>query len=802
MTKKTRLLIIEDLSSDVELIRRELRTLGQPFEIRVVQDEAGLRRELAAFKPDVVLSDYMLPRFNGMAALKVVQSVDPDLPFIVVTGSMNELVAVECMRAGAWDYVIKEKLDRLVPSIHFALQKKGLDEDKKRVRQALEESEERYRYLFEHSPIPLWEEDFSALVAFLEKLFDDGVKREDLGAYFEGHPEALLECARLVKVADVNQATVSLYGAESKEELLGALDKIFTEKSLEVFKEEALALAAGKERFETEIQQKTLQGDLIDIYLGLSVRKKTDYRQVLVATTDISSIKRAEKEREHLMSQISDQARQMQEILDTVPDGIFLMDAHCRVLAANPVARTLLTDLADASEGQVISRLGNRPLNELLGVPTKDLRHEIASGGRFFEVVARPTGESDHPQGWVIVIRDVTNMRETQKRLQLQERLAAVGQLAAGIAHDFNNILGVILLYTQMEENTQNLPSSTRKRLKTIARQADRASKLVEQILDFSRRSLLERYPLDLKSFLKEEIKLLKRTFPENIKIMLDCAPDACMINADPTRLQQAILNLMVNARDVLPNGGTLRVDLDVFHFSDTREAPLPEMAPGEWNRLTIADDGPGIPFEIQSRIFDPFFTTKAPGRGTGLGLSQVYGIVKQHRGYISVESKKGKGTTFTIYFPALSVQKVEQPPAEVSDTPKGNGEVILMVEDNENLLEVMKEILELSNYRVLSAVNGQDALEVLERNQRGLSEEKPGIALVISDLVMPVMGGRELFQAVTKQYPSIRMILMSGYPLNQSLEDVNREDLAGFLQKPVNTEKLCKAVARALGKG
>jgi PAS domain S-box-containing protein len=401
---------------------------------------------------------------------------------------------------------------------------------------------------------------------------------------------------------------------------------------------------------------------------------------------DVTERKRAEAERERLLSQIQFQARRMQQVLDTVPEGVFLLHADGRIVLANPVAETGLAILARSRVGDVVTRLGDRPLAELLTSPPRGLWHEARADGHIFEIVTRPMENGPEPEDWVVIVRDVTKARETQLWTQQQERLVALGQLASGIAHDFNNIMATIVLYAQMAARTRDLPDRLREWMETINQQAQHATRLIQQILDFSRRAVLDRCPVDLLPLVKEQIEIFRRTLPENIQVELSYGADIYTVHADPTRVQQVLMNLAVNARDAMPDGGTLRVELEIVMFERRRDAPLPEMEPGKWVKIVVADTGTGIPADVLPHIFDPFFTTKSPRVGSGLGLSQVHGIVVQHTGYVHVESEVGAGTTFTVYLPALEANPIEtldDDGAPLSSF-KGSGETILLVEDNE----------------------------------------------------------------------------------------------------------------------
>jgi two-component system cell cycle sensor histidine kinase/response regulator CckA len=381
-------------------------------------------------------------------------------------------------------------------------------------------------------------------------------------------------------------------------------------------------------------------------------------RAVLISALDITDRMQAELERERLLAQIREQAQRTRHILDTVPEGVLLLDADEQIMLVNPVAERELVALSDARTGDTLTRLGDRPLAELLTSPPRGLWHEVAADDRSFQVIARPLENGPIPTGWVLVIRDVTQQRQIEQRVQQQERLAAVGQLAAGIAHDFNNIMAAIVLYAQMTTRMEGLPTVVWERMETIDQQARYATKLIQQILDFSRQAVLERRPLDLIPLLKEHVKLLKRTLPESIEVRLDYEPDEYAtpftVNADPTRMQQMVTNLALNARDAMPLGGQLCIGLERITVRLKESPLLPEMEPGDWVRLTMSDSGTGIPPDVLPHIFEPFFTTRAP-LGSGLGLAQVHGIVGQHGGRIDVDTQVGRGTTFTIYLPLYS---------------------------------------------------------------------------------------------------------------------------------------------------
>jgi nitrogen-specific signal transduction histidine kinase len=400
------------------------------------------------------------------------------------------------------------------------------------------------------------------------------------------------------------------------------------------------------------------------------------------------------------------------------------------------------------------------------------------------------------PWGWVLVIRDVTNEREIQRRAQQQERLAAVGQLAAGIAHDFNNTLNVILGFSELLKMDPGIPEHAKQRLNLIIQQVQHGARLIRQILDFSRKSIPEKRPLELNSFLKESIKLLKRTIPENIKIIFESKEDEdFIVNADPSQIQQIIANLALNSQDAMPYGGEIRIQLCRFNLKhgERMSSIHGDIPSGEWIVISVSDTGVGIPRDILPRIFEPFFTTKEPGKGTGLGLAQVYGIVKQHDGFIDVESEVGRGTKFTIYLPALTgsvkAKGEERIPADI---PSGSGEMILLVEDEPSVLEINKTMLEQIGYKVLTSRNGQEALKIYEKYL-------DRIKLVLTDMVMPEMGGMELFYALKEKNPDVKVIIMTGYPLESESQDLLSKGIVDWIQKPFSLPQLAKLLKKVL---
>ncbi len=499
---------------------------------------------------------------------------------------------------------------------------------------------------------------------------------------------------------------------------------------------------------------------------------------------------------QEVLANLRHEADRVQQIINTVPEGVVLLDQSFAVVSANPSGQAILAMLAETKIGDTLNQLGDQSLADLLQPPPLGQWHEIdaqTSPKKLFEAIAQPIERGPIPGGWVLVMRDVTQEREQQTRLQNQVRLASIGQLAAGIAHDFNNILAVISLRADIINRTEDhLSDVARERLQTILNQTQHAAELIGQILDFSRQSVMKRQPLALNSVLKEQIKLFERILPENIHIEFHPTAEPCFALADPTRIQQVTMNLAINARDAMPDGGQLILTTARLSLDEQQAAYL-GLDAGEWIEWRTTDTGSGIPPDILDKVFEPFVTTKAPGSGTGLGLSQVYGIVKQHNGHIEIKSVMDKGVTVIIYLPAIVRENARSTGEHPSGLPHGTGETILLVEDEENIRTALREILENLGYRVIIARNGKQGLHLW-------IEHKASIALVLSDIVMPEMSGLELFAKLIVLDPQVKCILMTGHILDSvDLPHLKFHGLGDLIQKPPRIDTIAQAIRNLL---
>ncbi|HID11084.1 MAG TPA: response regulator [Candidatus Latescibacteria bacterium] len=492
---------------------------------------------------------------------------------------------------------------------------------------------------------------------------------------------------------------------------------------------------------------------------------------------------------------LAEQTR-LEAAIEDMREGVVILDGERFITVANSRAREFLPLLTKARLG------GERPMRQLGGMGLEAIL-EITRGGRHqevvvpgppertFEITASPFGRGrEGLGGTVVVIRDVTEEREARRREAQQERLAAIGQMAGGIAHDFNNILSAMMGYAEIALMRAGSDSQLREYLKTIITQGRRAADLIRRVLDFSRRSVSEPRALDLLSFLKEAMKLLKRTIPERIDLRFTAEPGRYMVHVDPTQIQQIVMNLAINARDAMPEGGKLEVRLEKVNLGEEARLWDPDMVPGPYIRMTVKDTGVGMPPEVLDKAFEPFFTTKGPGEGTGLGLSQVYGIVKQHGGYVSIESEVGKGTSVHVYLPEL-VREVT-PEAEAKEAVPTGTETVLVVEDEGAVRDALRMMLGGLGYRVLTASDGEEGLRVY-RERRG------EVDLVLLDMVMPKLDGRRLYREVRKLDPGAKVLVLSGYSPGEEVQELLAEGAMGFVQKPVVLNELAQKVREAL---
>jgi two-component system cell cycle sensor histidine kinase/response regulator CckA len=391
-----------------------------------------------------------------------------------------------------------------------------------------------------------------------------------------------------------------------------------------------------------------------------------------------------------------------------------------------------------------------------------------------------------------IIVEDVTERRVLEDQFRQAQKMEAVGRLAGGVAHDFNNLLLIIRGYTEVLLENSDRNSPLHPKIEAIQQAADRATSLTRQLLAFSRKQLLELKLVDLNAIVSGLERLLKPLIGENIELISQLAPDLGRTRADAGQMEQVIMNLVVNAKDAMPQGGRIVIESSNIVLGDEIRNAYSYFLPGPYVMLTVSDSGCGMDKETEARIFEPFFTTKEQGKGTGLGLSTVYGIIKQSRGYIFAESELGLGTIFRIYLPRVEDTGDPQSPVQTVKSASGGSETVLLVEDEESVRSLVRETLERKGYKVLEADQGAAALRIAAAHQGE-------IAILISDVVMPGMSGRELSKKLCESRPDIKILYLSGYTEEAIIHQGVLEAGTAFLQKPFTLQALSRKVRDVL---
>jgi nitrogen-specific signal transduction histidine kinase len=391
-----------------------------------------------------------------------------------------------------------------------------------------------------------------------------------------------------------------------------------------------------------------------------------------------------------------------------------------------------------------------------------------------------------------IILRDITEHKHLEAQFLQAQKMEAIGRLAGGIAHDFNNMLTVIEGYSALLLENLHLQDPRRRAIEEIKKAAERSSALTRQLLAFSRKQTLQPVLLDLNATVTEMSNMLHRLVGEDIAVLTQLAPALEPVKVDPGQIEQIIMNLAVNARDAMPDGGTLMIETANVAF-DERSRPLhPEIPPGSYVLLAVSDTGQGMDEAIKAHLFEPFFTTKEPGKGTGLGLASVYGIIKQSGGYISVYSEIGHGTTFNIYLPQTAAEAPVSPPSLLTAERLQGTETVLLVEDEATVRELISHVLEMDGYTVLEVSQGDEAV--------ALGAQYPGIIhLLMTDVVMPGMSGPQLARRLIEVRPELKVLYLSGYIEHPLIQRGVLEPSVAFLQKPFTLLSLTQKVREVL---
>ncbi len=555
-----------------------------------------------------------------------------------------------------------------------------------------------------------------------------------------------------------------------------------------------------------------------------------EVQQVALYARDISAWKNAE-------AALQKSEQRLRHLFDTMVQGVVYQDENGSIISANPAAERILGLSLSQMQGltsvdprwhsihedgspfpgeehpAMIALKTGKPVHDIvmgINVPERNEYRWIlinaiplfhAGSSKPYQVYATFNDITERKQNQDAIQKHkkelestVSKLKSTQNQLIQQERLAAVGQLAAGIAHDFNNLLTAIIGYADLLQNTDGLDGLVYEASDHILIQGKRAAGLTRQILDFSRKSMRQPVNLKLDEFISEAMNFLRRTIGEDIEIDLLVGDriSEYELMADPTQLQQILTNLAINSRDAMPDGGKIEFKLDIVTVNKNNRQQFPDLRIGKWALMIFRDNGIGIEQKHLSQIFEPFFSTKEVGQGTGLGLAQVYGIVQQHEGHITVSSDPGSGTEFRIFLPVSPGSKKAAKTSVRKQIIKGNGEKILLVEDNVPVLNTLTRILKKLNYSVITAQNGVQGLKIFRKH-------KMELALVLSDIVMPEMNGMELARKIRGESPDTAVLLISGFTKNSVVDEELEELGIELLSKPFEISKISEVVNQAI---
>jgi PAS domain S-box-containing protein len=904
MTTALRVLNIEDSERDVELLRRHLTRAGYELTCQRVETPSATRAALETEQWDIILCDFSMPQFNAWRALSLLKEMGLDIPFIIISGTVGEELAVEAMLAGAHDYLMKGNLARLAPTIERELSEAENRRARRRAEAALLESEDRYRDLVEHSNDLICTHDMEGRIlsfnqtsvkllgydrevllnknirdlffsryrhqfdAYISELKRSGSARGIVAVQTKDGDERIWEYTNTLRIEgvavpivrgmarDVTEQRRAEEALRVSETELRALFAAMTDVILVLDAQgRHLKMAPTKPAYcympADERIGKTLQEvfptDIAEFFMGhvrraLSTNRMSRFEyslpiggkqiwfeaavspmtndSVIWIARDIVERKKAEQEQARLNAALETHRRRLNNIVASVPGVVWESwsepdAATQRIDFVSDYVETMLVYtrkewLSTPSFWLSIVHPNDRERTEKAaaaafvgGKSSSVLEFRwVTKDGRSLWVestLAVALDEQGRPAGLRGVTIDISErkrveeaLRKSEEQLQQSQKLEAIGQLAGGIAHDFNNLLTVVSGYCGLAMDQIQDQEFVRHSIEEVKKAGERAASLTRQLLAFSRKQVLQPKVIDLNSVVSEMGKMLQRLIGEDIELRTVLDFKLGNVKADPGQIEQVIMNLAVNSRDAMPNGGQLTIETANVLVDDQYILQHLAIKPGAYILLAISDTGVGIDKEAQAHIFEPFFTTKGTGRGTGLGLSTVYGIVKQSGGNIWVYSEVNKGTTFKIYLPRVDEDTPEYKQIQEPSELLHGFETILLAEDDQMVRDLVGQLLKSHGYQVLEAATGSIALKISARYEGHID-------LLLTDVVMPEISGREVADQLAPARPEMKVLYMSGYTDDTIVRHRILDSDVSYLQKPFTPEALLLKVREVL---
>ncbi len=760
----TKILFILEDSQLAQRCVSLLKSAGLAWSPSIINSAEPLGESTAPFEYDLVVGSWRSADGCGRSTLDKLRDSGINAPFILIAPEDSVPDIGEILRRGVEDWLSLSELSRLPFVAMKALEAKALKEELARANRARRLAEDRYRSLFEQD------------AAGVFRCYADGLIL-DLNA----------TCAWMLGYATCDEARGRHLqdSAANKDDVQYLLRRTQEKKAVSNLELEILRPGG-------ETVSATASGRLVEQEAGLEPVVEGILMDITRWKLAEDGVRRAEQ--------------RFRTLLEKSPNGISLLDAEGRVLysshAVSPIFGYALDERVgknafelihpdDASEvASVFARLVQNPY----GSAASQFRYQHKDGSwRWIEALG--TNLLDDPSVSAIVVnyRDVTGRRRLQEQLFQAQKMEAVGRLAGGVAHDFNNLLTAILGYSDMVIEKLPDTNGVHRYVTQIKKAGERAASLTRQLLAFSRLQVMSPQVLDLNAVVSDMSQMLRRMMGEDIRVQVEPAATLGRVKADPSQIEQVVLNLAVNARDAMLHGGELTIRTSNVSVPEAMVEGHVQVEPGDYVLLEMSDTGCGMDAETRARVFEPFFTTKEKGKGTGLGLSTVYGIIKQSGGYIWAASEPGLGSTFTIYLPTVSEPLSAVKPIEAPEQGHRGVETLLLVEDDGSVRGLLRRVLRSRGYRVLEANNGEQGL-ALCTDLQGSS-----IHLILTDVVMPGLTGPEFARRARSLHPESQILFMTGYAGNCVGGTEVLEPNAYCIQKPFSTEVLAAKVRSIL---